>query len=171
MNRISIRGLPDMSSSSGPPFFWWVGIKRTVPALIGFIFPGLRSFFSDVEDARIEGRSGELDLEEARNLCVLDGIFSMGYAIAIGLAFLGFHYLLFDVLLLSGGEISMDILILVVFMPLLATTCVELIDFSRMSVVSYIQGNEASAFLMGPVLYAILYVCVYFLIFLFFFSI
>ena len=59
-------------------FLQYVGIKRLIPTVLGFFVPAWRKFFAEVEEFREEGRKGRLDLEDSRNMCVLDGIFLWG---------------------------------------------------------------------------------------------
>ncbi|WP_444960924.1 hypothetical protein [Nocardiopsis sp. M1B1] len=145
-----------------------IGVRRVVPLLVGFASSGLREFFSEVEAARLSGRDGDLDLDENRNLCALDGVLAVGYAIILSLLGMGFYYVAFDLLGIPGGEEYSNLLILAVIL-FLATAVVETIDFIRVSLIFRIFGASHRLRLMGPLAYLGSFILVFGLIFCFYF--
>ena len=148
-------------------FLQYVGIKRLIPTVLGFFVPAWRKFFAEVEEFREEGRKGRLDLEDSRNMCVLDGIFSMGYATILGLVGGGVYYLVFEFFGAAGGAIYLNALV-AALMPFMATALVEIFDFIKVSLLSFFLGEKYSPKLAGPLPYLFLFIIFLASIFYFF---
>lgn len=158
----------EMRISMGFRFLRWIGVKRFVPAVLGFFIPAVREFFSTVEDFRMDGRKGgELDLEETQNMCVLDGIFSMGYATVIGLMGGAVYYLVFEIFKAPGVLIYLNIMTALLF-PFLATALVELFDYLRISILSFLRGEGYEQRLIDSLSYLLLFVIFLMAVFCFF---
>ncbi|MBB6121069.1 hypothetical protein [Nocardiopsis algeriensis] len=129
-----------------------------VPVMLGFVFPGVRKFFSEVEEARVQGREGhDTDLEEARSLCLLEGAFALSYVIIINLPGMALYYVLFEVFGMAGGGVYSDLLVLV-GLALLATVAVELLDAAKISLPSFAFGGSYVPRLIGPTSYLLIFV-------------
>ncbi|MFW6640933.1 hypothetical protein ACOALZ_12940 [Nocardiopsis algeriensis] len=158
-----------MQKQSALKYFHWIGVKRVVPVFLGILFPGVREFFSDVEEARIQGREGgEMDLNETLNLCILDGTFSLGYTIIISLPGMALCYVLFEVFDMAGGGLYADLLVLA-GLTFMTTAAVEFIDSMKIYLLSLLVGESYIPRLIGPVSYSFLFLSSFLLMFWFFF--